>query len=61
MGHSDKFISVNNIHSRKDPQFRFFCVLKGGTKVSLESAESQVPSTQNNLHVNVAHSSEGLS
>ena len=33
-GHSYKITSVNKPYSRKDHQFRFFWVLKGGTKVS---------------------------
>jgi len=29
-----KFNSSNNTHLRKDPQFQFFWVVKGGAKVS---------------------------
>ena len=35
-----KFISANNSDSEKDPQFKFFFVVKGGAEVSLESAGS---------------------
>ena len=49
-----KFISVNDTYSGKDSQFRFFSVGKGGAKISLEAAGSQVPLGQNNPHVKVS-------
>ena len=50
-----KFISANNPFSGKYPQFRFFCVVKRRTKVSLQLAGSQTPSTQNNPYVKMAY------
>lgn len=44
------FISANSPYSGKDPQFRFFNRVHGGTKVSLEAEGSQVPSAQNSPH-----------
>jgi len=43
-----------NPYSGKDPQFRFFYVVKGGAELSLEPEGSRWPSTQNNLHAKVA-------
>ena len=53
--HSDKIISGNNPNSGKDPQFRFFHVIKGETKVSLETAGSPLPSAQNTPQTEVAY------
>ena len=51
-----KFLSVNHPYSGKDLQFRFFYVVKGGYRVSLEATGSPVPSAQKNLHASVAYS-----
>ena len=50
-----RFVSVTNPDSGKDPQFRFLCVVKGGTEVTHESIASQAPSAQSNPHAKVAH------
>lgn len=52
-----KVISGDNPYCGQGPQFKFF---KGEVKVSLESAQSRLPSAQNNLHAEVAHLLEGL-
>ena len=55
-GSQIKIISVNSPYFGKDPQFRFFYVVKGGTKLSLKPKGSHVPSAQNNPHDKEAHS-----
>ena len=46
-----KLMSDGNFHSGKEPQSRFFCMVKGGAEVSFEPAGSQWPSAHNHLHV----------
>lgn len=53
-----KFISGNNSYTDKDLQFRFFCIVKGAAKISLEPTWSLLPSAQNSPYTKVTHCGE---